>query len=582
MKVKVPVIVQDPEVMKYTGVGPTEDVGIEEDMFLNGPVSPRVAVLDFDPKSGSLVPGARFVPPEQSDGEGSFAVKKPIKVGDMEASPEAAAVSVFGTVYKTMKMFEEADGLGRKVRWAFEAPQLLIVPHAGEWANAYYERESHSLQFFYFTSDKGPKIHTCLSQDIVAHETAHALIDGVAQDLYDAISPQSLAIHEALADLSAMICSLRSRELAERVLIETDGLIDRSTVFGGIAEQFGEALRQNHYLRDLNNDKTLSQVDQSEPHELSEVLSGSFYHVFVKTYEELRNQYRKQETADHNLASLAEQQVIKAQVESTLSSGRASDHIRADMKALYVAGQRMKRMLLRGLDYLAPADVTFFDFARAVVIADMASHPESKRQRDLLCEEFVKRGIAASVDDLLRSDNGVPLDLGNLDLEELKNSNYAAYTFARRHRDPLGISGRASFEVRPRLDVTKSYYHRDGKIEEVRECLFKVSWSDVEKNVHIEGSRAHKRRFKRGTTLAIEWLSKPRVRAILTSTRPESEKEATDKLIRKLVDKNILRIGGLALGRTGQPWRSVIQGEITGGSLRIRNAGRMLHITREG
>jgi hypothetical protein len=583
MKVRVPVIVQDPEVVKYKDIGPTEDIDIEEDMFLDGPVSPRVAVLDFDPESGFLEPAVRFIAPEQPDGKGSFKVKKPMKAGDMKASPEAAAVSVFGTVYKTMKMFEEADGLGRKVRWAFEAPQLLLVPHAGEWANAYYERESHSLQFFYFTGGKGPKIHTCLSQDIVAHEAAHALIDGVAQDLYDAITPQSLAIHEALADLGAMICSLRSDELAERVLTETRGSIDRSTVFSGIAEQFGEALRQNHYLRDLNNDKTLSQVDQSEPHDLSEVLSGCFYHVFVKTYDELSDKYRGKKPVEDSLASPAEQKIIEAHVERTLSRRLAYEHIGADMKALYVAGQRMKRMLLRGLDYLPPADVTFFDFARAVVIADLASHPESKRQRDLLCDEFVKRGIATSARDLLKHNKGRYLNLGDLDLEELKNSNYAAYTFARKHRCLLGIPRRASFEVRPRLDVTKSYYHRDGNIEQVRECLFKVSWSDVEKNARVRGKGLPpKRRIKRGTTLAIEWLPRPRVRAILTSTRPKSEIEATDKLIQKLVDKNLLRIGSTALGRTGQPWRSVIQGEVTGGSLRIRNAGRMLHITREG
>ncbi|MCI0348450.1 MAG: hypothetical protein L0Z53_03405, partial [Acidobacteriales bacterium] len=64
--------------------------------------------------------------------------------------PSFMQVVVFGGVMKTMQMFEEADNLGRRIRWAFDGPQLLVVPRAGDWANAYYERESRSLQFFYF------------------------------------------------------------------------------------------------------------------------------------------------------------------------------------------------------------------------------------------------------------------------------------------------------------------------------------------------------------------------------------------------------------------------------------------------
>jgi hypothetical protein len=81
--------------------------------------------------------------------------------------------AVFGGVYKALDMFEDEDTLGRKVRWAFPGPQLLIVPRAGEWANAYYERESRSLQLFFVTEADGRRVYTCQSQDIIGHETAH-------------------------------------------------------------------------------------------------------------------------------------------------------------------------------------------------------------------------------------------------------------------------------------------------------------------------------------------------------------------------------------------------------------------------
>src|SRR5512134_1501617 len=150
MKVRVPVIVKDPEVSEFKEVAPTEEIEVEEDVFLDGPVSPRVAVLDFEPGSGSLAQSARFVPPSRPQDEGRYEIPTPIVQGDQHVDRVAAAVSVFGAVHKTIRMFEEPDALGRKVRWAFAAPQLLVVPRAGDWANAYYERESQSLQFFYF------------------------------------------------------------------------------------------------------------------------------------------------------------------------------------------------------------------------------------------------------------------------------------------------------------------------------------------------------------------------------------------------------------------------------------------------
>lgn len=152
MKIRIPVIVKDPEVSEYKDVFPTEDIEVEEDVFLDGPISPRVAVLDFEPGSGALAEPARFVPPAQNGGEGSYRIEHPVTQGSLHVDRVAAAVSVFGAVHKTMRLFEEPDTLGRKVAWAFGAPQLLVVPRAGEWANAYYERESHSLQFFFFQS----------------------------------------------------------------------------------------------------------------------------------------------------------------------------------------------------------------------------------------------------------------------------------------------------------------------------------------------------------------------------------------------------------------------------------------------
>ena len=82
MRAKVPAIVKDPEVSEYKEISPTEEITIErEELFLTGPMSPRVAVVDFVPGQDRLAPGVPFVLPDKPDGFGSFVLKKPIVPG---------------------------------------------------------------------------------------------------------------------------------------------------------------------------------------------------------------------------------------------------------------------------------------------------------------------------------------------------------------------------------------------------------------------------------------------------------------------------------------------------------------------
>lgn len=586
MKARVPVIVKDPAGAGYRDLEPTEDVLVDEAAFLDGPVSPRVAVLDFVPGTGALAPSVAFVPPRTPSGEGRYEPPDPIEAGAAAVAPGAAAVSAFGAAHKTIEMFEEPDALGRRVAWAFDAPQLLLVPRAGEWANAFYERETHSLQFFYFTTGTGPVVYTCLSQDIVAHETAHALVDGVAPDLYGAVTPQSLAIHEAVADLAALLCAFRCRELAERVLRETGGSIEDSSVFSGLAGQFARALEGGRpWLRNLNNDKRLEgapdggeRVDESDPHQLSEVLSGAFYKVLLKTYAALAADYREDRRPSVELVGQPEEEHVGERLRRARRD-RPLAPLAASSKALFVAAERLKRSVLRGLDYLPPADATFADFARAVMAADRASHPASSQQRDWLRDEFIERGIVASAAELDAPANYTHPALEHLDLDALVASDYAAYTFANQNRGLLRIPEGITFEVRPRLDVTKLYWHRDGK-HTVRECLFKVSWTELEPSPAGRGLPG-RRRYLAGTTLAIEWGPERRVRALLHSTRTPAEQASTDRLIARLLDEDALRVGDLAEGSTGQPIRNVIRADVADGVLKVRCAGRLLHVVRE-
>jgi hypothetical protein len=581
MQVHVPVIVKDPVVTEYKDIEPTERITIEADVFLDGPVSPRVAVLDFNPDDGALAPPARFEPPKAGAHSGSYEVPHPVSIGDPDVDPVATAVSVFGAVHKTIGMFEEPDALGRPVDWAFGAPQLLVVPRAGQAANAYYERESHGLQFFFFTNPAGRRIHTSNSQDIVAHETAHALLDGIAPDLYSAISPQSLAIHEAVADLASLLVSLRCRELANRVLKDTGGRIDDSNVFNGIAEQFARALEpERNYLRNLNNSTRVQDVPSHEPHELSTVLSGAFYTLLLKTYDNLRLDYAAKSMPDPTVVAEPEANYVEKTAtagEPPSSTPSTSEALGSDAKALFVAAERIKRTLLRGLDYLPPGDVNFADLARAVLASDEASHPDSPTLRKWLVQEFVTRGIVPGPKDLDVKTNFDRKSVQAVDIAELVASDFAAYRFAQSNRAWLKIPRNTPFEVRPRLDLTKLYWHRDTQ-RIVREVLFKASWSEIEDN-HSGGGLPRQRRYRAGMTLAIG-LDRPApyVRALITSSRLQSDREATDAMLKALIEAEQLHVSATG---SSEPLllHGAIEADVGSDVLRVQNMARMLHVT---
>jgi hypothetical protein len=136
----IPMMVDDPK-FSESGLADAliERREFQEDYFLDGPVTRRIAALDFDEKTGALVPGVPYEQPQGRAKEGRYKLAPDPKRPD----PTTRAfnqVSAFATVFRTIMMYEDLDVLGREVRWAFDAPQLLIVPRAGQMENAYYQQ----------------------------------------------------------------------------------------------------------------------------------------------------------------------------------------------------------------------------------------------------------------------------------------------------------------------------------------------------------------------------------------------------------------------------------------------------------
>ncbi|TGV61985.1 hypothetical protein EN803_38045, partial [Mesorhizobium sp. M2D.F.Ca.ET.160.01.1.1] len=104
---------------------------------------------------------------------------------------------------------------------AHEVPRLRIYPHALRAANAYYSPDKKALLFGYFPAESkdgdvttpGTTVFSCLSNDIVAHEMSHALLDGLHRLFEEASNPDVPAFHEAFADIVALFQHFTLKEL---------------------------------------------------------------------------------------------------------------------------------------------------------------------------------------------------------------------------------------------------------------------------------------------------------------------------------------------------------------------------------
>jgi hypothetical protein len=552
MNVRAPMMIQDSDIAALDiGRLVEEWEGIHEDHYLDGPVTPRLAVVDLDPNTEATIKPAEFLPPKGRRKLGAYRVDK-----NKIDSDAFIQVSVFATVLRTMYMYEEPDTLGRQVAWGFDAPQLLVVPRAGWLENAYYERRSHSLQFFSFMAGE-QLIHTCLSRDIVAHETAHALIDGIDRDLYDALDPQALGLHEGIADLTAMLLAFRSGPLRLAVLNHTGGSIEDSSEFSSIGVQFGKAIDPSGragYLRNLLNDKALDPngdpAAEPEEHELSEVITGALYKFVCR---------------------------LHAFYKRRIAAEKGETEFKASGEALFRSAERFKRTILRGLDYLPSGEISFIDYARAILAADEASHPQDER-RSWLREELLARGIGRSQADLHVETNIENAAVAAADLQGLVDSDWAAYTFADKNRTLLSIPDDAQFAVLPRLVVTKDYY-LGPQPTPVKELLFKVRWSVTEPNP-IDLGGVTTRRIQTGTTLVIDWDRKL-IRACMKPFDLEGRRRARDTGLRRMFERGLVNVTTPAdpaqLRRTiGSGIEAVVSGEI----LRVRNTAQLLHLAK--
>jgi hypothetical protein len=401
----------------------------------DGPTSARFAIVDYNSDTDELTPPAEWDEKLQKFVIGSQVVEQ--KTAHL---PQFHQVSVWATLQRALAFFEDGSALGRRIPWAFEGNRLIVVPRAGFGENAFYDRSSKSLQFYYFGS--APDIvYTCLSVDIVNHEFGHAVLDGIRPLYNESSLVQTGAFHEFIGDLTAILLTLRNGDLRRHVAKATAGDMTEAGAIASIAEEFGRNVSGRPYLRTASNKDTMSDVQgETSVHRISTVLTGAMFDILI----ELAKHYRRQPdepSANGEASSPERKQASPAQ-------------------AFWRAADRMQRTAIQPLDLLPPVDVTFRDYALAVCRSQQLADPiDPYNYYGTLIKVFRQRGILSDKDEQRLTQPQYLYDRLRLcvyhDISSISRSRAAAYRFLDDNRQELLIPANQDFFIADLYDANK-------------------------------------------------------------------------------------------------------------------------------
>jgi hypothetical protein len=392
------ILAQDPSVT-LNGAIVFAEVDVPAEVLSDGPTGHRVKVVDFDASAHVLYEPRRFgaTPEEQAHDPykpRSHASPKARRKWEKEvlSDPAFHAQHCYAVVMRTLARFESA--LGRRVSWGFQGHQLHVAPHAFLEANAFYSEADQALVFGYFKSARtGETVHTCLSHDIVAHETTHAILDGLRDSFTHPSTPDQAAFHEGFADVVALLSVFSLPEIVATALQGTKPLpasrghirlishkrvsrqaIEQSMLLG-LGEQFGAHLdgaRANALRRSITvkpNRTLLSRPEYQEEHDRGEVFAAAALHGFLTMW-------------THRIHELGTFPGNKYNLDRVIEEGAK-------------AAADLLTMFIRALDYCPPVDLSFGDFLAALLTADAETVPDDSRfaYRAVIRKSFMAYGI---------------------------------------------------------------------------------------------------------------------------------------------------------------------------------------------
>ena len=220
------------------------------------------------------------------------------------------------------------------------------------------------------------------------HETTHAIVDGIRPYFTEATNVDVAAFHEAFADVAALFVHFSHKDVLVDALQKTGGRLFDFTVAPevpghagkgdatppiqvqaraqnpliNLAMQFGQASGLRAGLRSALQVAPNRQdiAIKTEPHERGAILVAAIFDAYFSTY--LRR------TADLFRIFRAGGGSVGDDLPGPLAERLA--------KAASHTAEQFFVICARALDYCPPVDITFGDYLRAILTADLDFHPE--------------------------------------------------------------------------------------------------------------------------------------------------------------------------------------------------------------
>lgn len=326
------------------------------------------------------------------------------------ANGQFALQMVYAVCSLTYAAFRRA--LGRDVAWASEdidgqgRQRLTVRPFGVRQRNAGFSREAGDLSFGYFRASETPAgftvskglIFTALSHDVVAHETTHALLDGLRSSFAVPTNPDVPAFHEGFSDLVALFLHFTYPGVVEEAIRQSRGAVTSGSLLTDVAREFGyagPARGQASALRSAIDVDGILAFDSDlppgegqaplaydpalEPHRLGTVLVSAVFEAFVTVV-------RRKGQKLFRIANIDPRELGHAQLSEELVSALAQT-------AADVAG-RFLDICIRAIDYCPPVDLEFGEYLRALVTADSdLVQDDPWGYREALMRSFRRRQI---------------------------------------------------------------------------------------------------------------------------------------------------------------------------------------------
>jgi hypothetical protein len=300
---------------------------------------------------------------------------------------------VYAVCMTSYAAFRQA--LGRDIAWGFrgeteEGTRLRIRPSVDDLENAFYDRTRGEISFGTFAAGgtvagrniPGGRISLCLSHDVVVHEMSHALLDGLRSHFLFPSNLDVLAFHEAFADLIAVFQRFTYRDVVLAAIRQSRGKIRSADLLTSIGVQFAQATFCTGALRSAVGGTSRRYEDTVEPHNRGELLVVAVFEAFTTIF-------------NRRVAPLLR---LATNGTGQLAPGALPDELALQLteRASRLASQFLM-ICIRAIDYCPPVDITFGEFLRAVITADMDVVPHDEHgYREAWIDAFAKHHIYPS------------------------------------------------------------------------------------------------------------------------------------------------------------------------------------------